>query len=509
MDYKDVISRVEAFDIETAREGLAHSVGKKDELEIAKIYDKYQDLFSLKTIKWARTHLELAKTPEEKRRATYLLDFAIGGYTGNKLKHLIDEESTYESKASIKFDGKDVPYRQVSTLIQNENVRTKRKELVKLVRPIKKTLTRYEKKAMSVDKKLLLKLSGEDYVTYYSKHKNVDFDRLAEMLKGFLIRTEAPFVRFMARRLNTIKVPLLKAENHDYAVIMRTKHYDKHFPKEKLAPVLKKTLLGMGFDIDKQDNVHVDLEERPKKVPRAFCSPIRIPQEIHLVTKPQGGQQDYQTILHESGHTEHFAHTDADLPYELKHMGGHAVSETYAFLFEYLTLNEEWVKEMSGLDNKQTDDFIEELAEQKMFMFRRYAAKLIYELKLHRGDLRRLDDKYEPIKGQDYDNMPECYADILRKACKVKYPKENWMIDVDGGFYSADYLRAWMLEAHLRVILEDKYGKEWFKNKAAGAFLAELWNSGSNGRTLDEIAHHIGVKNVDTSAIEKDFGRLA
>ena len=508
MDYNDVISKVEAFDIETARESLNHSVGIKDTLEIAKIYDKYTDLFTPRMVTWAKKHLAKQAAPLDKRRATYLLDFLVDGVIGNKLKHLIDEESTYESSATVQFDGKDVPFRQVSTLVQNESVRARRKELVKRCKPVKKKLTSYEKKAIKTTYRLLKKFSGKDYVPYYAEHKNVDLDALGTMLRGFLVRTDALFTSLMEARLKTIKVSLKQAESHDYSVILRTKHYDTHFPKENLLSSLKTTLHGMGIDIDSQKNVHLDTEDRPKKVPRAFCSPIRIPDEIHLVLKPRGGQQDYQTILHEAGHTEHFAHTKNDLAYELKHMGGHAGSETYAVLFEYLTTSEAWLTDIAHLAPDVAHDFTHELLEQKMFMFRRYCAKLLYELKLHRNDLTRLDDRFEPIQGQSYKTMAACYNDILTKACKVNYPKDNWLLDVDSGFYSADYLRAWMLEAHLRSVLTKKFGTRWYASKDAGRFLMELWSTGANGRTMDELAMHIGLARLDTSAIEADFATL-
>jgi oligoendopeptidase F len=263
----------------------------------------------------------------------------------------------------------------------------------------------------------------------------------------------------------------------------------------------------MGMDIDSQPNVHLDLEDLPKKVPRAFCSPIRIPEEIHLVMKPHGGGQDIRTLLHEAGHTEHFAHTDGRLAYELKHMGSHAVSESYAFLFEFLTNSEAWLTSVAGLPADVAKRFVNDRFEQELFMLRRYASKLIYELKLHRQDLRKLDENYLPLADEQYKSMAECYADILHKATKVKYPKQNWLLDVDSGFYSADYLRAWMMEAHLRRVLEHRFGARWFASKEAGAFLIELWSSGSNGRTINELAKHVGVP-LDTSALEKDYERF-
>ena len=97
------------------------------------------------------------------------------------------------------------------------------------------------------------------------------------------------------------------------------------------------TLADLGIDLRAQENVELDLEERPTKDPRAFCSPIEVPGRVVLVIKPQGGPDDWRALFHEAGHTEHFAHTDASLSPEERRLGDNAVTEGWAMLLEYLT----------------------------------------------------------------------------------------------------------------------------------------------------------------------------
>ena len=81
------------------------------------------------------------------------------------------------------------------------------------------------------------------------------------------------------------------------------------FPADRMLPALRGTLSGLGIDLDSQRNVHLDVEERPTKSPRAFCAPIEIPDKVMLVIQPQGGPDDWYALFHEAGHTEHFAFT--------------------------------------------------------------------------------------------------------------------------------------------------------------------------------------------------------
>ena len=76
-----------------------------------------------------------------------------------------------------------------------------------------------------------------------------------------------------------------------------------------------------------------DIESRPNKSPRAFCAPVRVPGEVYLVIAPVGGRDDYATLFHEGGHTEHSASVAPELPFEFRCLGDNSISETYAFLF--------------------------------------------------------------------------------------------------------------------------------------------------------------------------------
>ena len=73
---------------------------------------------------------------------------------------------------------------------------------------------------------------------------------------------------------------------------------------------------GSASSSTPQPNVELDVEQREKKSPRAFCAPIEVPGRVVLVIQPMGGPDDWRALFHEAGHTEHFANTSADLPVE-------------------------------------------------------------------------------------------------------------------------------------------------------------------------------------------------
>ncbi len=492
-----LIADLQKFDEALSREHYLNSSGQKDELESSKIYRQFRHLFS-------KEHIEEAKKGISDKKGRLLYDAFVGNFMGNQLKGITDKANSYEAAATIDVNGQQIPFRQVSSLVMNEDIREKRKIIFEAAKPVKKKLTSFEKRSWKKVYALVQELSGKSYVDYLSFIKEVDYDNLAGQLRDFLVKTEDLHKNQIEKNMASVGVRLKDAQPYDYAYFARAKPFDAFFQKEKLVGIAKNFWKGFGFDIDNQKNVIVDVEERPKKVPRAFCMPVRVPEEVILVIKPQGGQDDYQAFFHESGHTEHFANADASLPYEFKHLGDHSVSESYAFLIEYLLANKLFLQKHLGMSEADAHKFSHFIMEQKLQAFRRYAAKVIYELKLHRNNLAKLDDKFMQTAGE-YASPAKMYVDLLTKATKISYKPESFLLDVDSGLYAADYCRAWMFEVMIRKKLEEKFGKSWFENKEAASFMKEMWKWGSSGRSVKELAQMIGYQQVDTSYITQDF----
>ena len=260
-----------------------------------------------------------------------------------------------------------------------------------------------------------------------------------------------------------------------------------------MLPALRGTLTNLGIDLDSQKNVHLDVEERPTKSPRAFCAPIEIPGKVMLVIQPQGGPDDWYALFHEAGHTEHFAHTSADLPLEARRMGDNAVTEGWAALVERLVDDPAWLTRR--LDFARPDDFARESASIHLYALRRYAAKLLYELELHASD--------------DPAGMAGRYVELLGDATKIAPSPADYLADVDPGFYASCYVRSWAFEAQMALHLRGEFGSAWFSRREAGSLLRELWELGQQP-TADELIRDVTGSALDLESIverSKEFLR--
>jgi hypothetical protein len=170
------------------------------------------------------------------------------------------------------------------------------------------------------------------------------------------------------------------------------------------------------------------------------------PSVVHLITRAQGGLHDYQAFLHEAGHALHFAGLDPELPYTFRRLSrDHALTEIYSFLLESITREPGWHSLHFGVDEAEDADRAEAARFLEVLLFRRYAAKLDYELRLW-SDFENASD------------YAKTYEDNLRGAVGFRYRADGYLIDMDGDFYSADYLRAWIRTAQLRAHLRSTIG---------------------------------------------------
>ncbi|HWC31724.1 MAG TPA: hypothetical protein VG709_01185, partial [Actinomycetota bacterium] len=209
---------------------------------------------------------------------------------------------------------------------------------------------------------------------------------------------------------------------------------------------------------------------------------------VHLITRAQGGLHDYQGFLHEAGHALHYAGCDPALAYTFRRLSrDHALTEIYSFLLESVTREAGWHAEHFDLDMDEAEDRAEGTRFLEVLLFRRYAAKLEYELELW----------------SDFANAPAysgVYADRLRAAIGFRYRPDGYLADMDDGFYSADYLRAWIRTAQMRAYLRERVGGDWWERPETGDLLRDLFREGT-APANEEIAVRLGYDPLDTEPL--------
>jgi hypothetical protein len=475
-NYRDQADR---FIAELDEEFYLHYAGLKDDFDIVRIYEAHSNLTTLEQAQ------AIGLAVNGGGRARELWRFACEGYLGNLTRDHAQRVARTEASLETTFDGETIPFRMLRPTIANEPDRGKRVGLERVRQDLTaEHLNPVYLEAAQETRDAVRRLGVDHQVDLYRKF-GFGLDDLAAQCRALLDSTEKLWETHADRLFRErTGVGLAEAGPADVPRLFRAEAWDSGFPAEKMVPALEETLRDLGIDLASQANIHLDVEQRPKKDPRAFCAPIEVPGKVMLVIQPQGGADDWRALFHEAGHAEHFGSTSASLSVEERRLGDNAVTEGWAMLMEHLTDNPVWLTRR--LDFPRPAEFAAEGAINLLYFVRRYAGKLLYELEFYVAD--------------DIESMKKRYVEILGDALKIDIAADNYLSDIDPGFYVNAYLRAWAFEAQLRSYLREKFGNAWFASRDAGSLLQELWGEGQR-MNADEMLKEVTGATIEMEAV--------
>jgi hypothetical protein len=465
--------RGDRFIADLDEEYYLHFAGLKETLDVEQVYERYEEL----------TRLETAQAM--KGAPTELWRFACEGFLGNLTREHQERLAKAEAELEATVDGETIPYRMLRVAISNEPDRDTRRRLEDArVRLLDEHLNPVYLEVAGIDREAVLRLDARNYYELYEGF-GFNLASLADECRALLDETEALWEREGDRLFRSrLGIGLGEARPWDVPRLFRAPELDQMYPSDRMLPALESTLADLGIDLHAQENVHLDLESRPSKSPRAFCAPIEVPDKVMLVIQPIGGKDDWEALFHEAGHTEHYANTSAGLPMEAKRLGDMAVTEGWAMLLQHLVTDAAWLNRR--LDVPRVHELAHDGAVSLLYFVRRYCAKLLYEIEYFQAD--------------DLTSMKSRYFEILSDALKLPVNAESYLDDIDGSFYVTGYLRSWAFEAQLREFLRSEFGNEWFARRDAGELLRELWSLGQ-GPTANELLRDVTGAKLEMASV--------
>ncbi len=454
--------------------------GQRDEMVLEPIYARHPDLFTRKTVDGLRRAAE--GEDDQARQARLLHAFALQSHLDAETAELTEQIETAEAQAIVVWRGERLPYRAIPIRVAEISDRGERNGLNAAYLEAVEQINPLREERLARRHQLADDLGYASYLELATAIRGFDPEALAIELQAFLAESETVYFAALRRYLALIDIEQGDASHADLSYLLRGASWDAWFDSRRTVPVLRATLAGLGIDLATQKNVALDLEPRPHKTPRAFCAAIRVPDDVRLSIQPRGGWDDFGSMLHEAGHLEHYAHVDADLPAAYRLLGDPTVTEGYAALLEMLLVEPAWLAEHTSLTEDLVLGFGDFTAFWRLYMARRYVAKLLYELRLHAGGETALNRAY--------------YAGLLSLITGVGYPEAQYVADLDDHLYAAAYLRSWLFEASLSGALRQRHGEAWWRDPAAGETLRRAWSRGQEWNAEDVIAH-LGYDRLD------------
>lgn len=473
----------EAFSEALAREQYRVYAGLAPTADFRSIYERFADVFEPDALALTREVLHGAPSDSPAHRsARLLLEWQAEGRVTRELAPLEEREIAWERSAVVvTADGRAVPYQRVSIELATTTDRAERLALdaaraalvAHELEPIRRERLQRERE---ITERLAL---ADGSIATFEALSGIAVRQLGEACAAFLRETQSIWDEVLPRALRRhLGIRPTEATRADALVLQRAPEHDAGFPAAEMVPAVRRQVREMGLDLTAGGRVHLDIDERPGKRARAFCAPVRVPQEVYLVLRPHGGHSDYATFLHELGHALHYASHVASLPFEDRWLGDASLTEAFAMLFDHRLHDRGWLARYTALPRAQRPEYLHASARNELHMLRRYAAKLLYELQLHGGATR-------------WDQLPDLYVETLTAGTGFRYRRADAFVDVDARFYAARYLRAWQFQALLGEALAERFDEDWYRNPRAGPWMVEHLFGPGQRETADEMARRV------------------
>lgn len=452
------------------------------------VYDGFDDFFRLDTLAY------LDRLPQT-GDAVRLRHAFIDHYLQRELLPMELEMQSWIRGAAADVEGEKIYFRDVIPWCQKSSTYEKRRILQKessgLCKFLKPFVLHYWEQLL-----ILLRedLGFPDYVTYCRRKKGgIDYEAHYKGLKTFLKETAPLYFAAMEKwSRKRFGRPLNQLSRFDGMKLLSLEQFDGIYPSLALAEV---TDFFHSWDIRMSDlpGLHLELGTETGKSAQALSIFVRVPEEVYVLMRPQGGWNDLETLCHELGHGLSAVFTSSDLSPIERNMGTNfSLSEAYAFLLQYVTLSRPFLTRFLGLSLAETAELIYYKILRDFSVFRRYATKFVVEYEMFtRGDLS--------------DGNP--YADQMLEFTGFYYQPESHLFDLVPELYCLDYVLGWMGEAVLEDRLRRTGGENWMFRRETGEILKKWWHQG-NRYDIFQFVKSNGMGNLGMDMLLKRWEKV-
>jgi hypothetical protein len=489
---------IAAYLFERSEESRAVRVGEKEVSEQAAVVERHAGLFTRDQLASLRD-AEDAATDRDTERVTRLRLTCEGGIAVRELAAREDALENAVLAARVPWQGEELPLRTAQARLATTSSYEDRDALGAAALIVSAGFNEERRSLLAAREELAADLSGQpDPIVRSEAEKGIRLRALLDGVDTARVETTSAYTQardhWFDRLLGS---PTGQPPSFAHvAWLRRLSPFAGTYTRERSVPVCVATLRSLGLDVEAARGIRLDLEDRPQKSPRACVIPSDPPRLVHLITRAQGGLHDYEAFLHEAGHALHYAGCDPGLPYTFRRLSrDHALTEIYSFLLDSIVCEPAWHAEHFGLDLPTARDHAAAARFVNTLLFRRYSAKLGFEL------------EFWGRFAQD-GATADGYSTRLTAATGIRYPDENYLADMDSGFYSADYLRAWVRSAQVRAWLRREVAADWWRRPGTGELVADLFSEGTRPSS-EEIAARIGYDPLDTAPLVAELAAVS
>lgn len=493
MTYDETLKQLEEYQAALAAEDRLARTGLKAKPAFSEIRAKFAELFTQDAILAVRELIERAPQAKKRDQMERTLFALLEGQVAEEAFPIEEQLLAKSAGLEASFEGEKIAFHDLSARISREESFERRDALRALQAGLADELTPLRLDLEHATRQKLAAFGFRTVREYAETKKRMQYDVFLGKTLPILEETTGLYRRVMSDAMRRAYGKDLGALGSAHAIHWRAgREFDHLFPADRLVELGANAFAVIGLPFEQSQRIRVDAESRAGKHPRACCYAPRAPEDIHLIMKPQGGYEDLRAFLHEGTHALHLAHMDPALPYEWRGLPrSYAMAESFAFLIERLPENPLWLEHVLHVPKGAAERLAAWALLGNLFMLRRYVAKFSYEL--------AFDEK-----PYDAPRNKELYAKTLKDLTGFAYEPEFFLEDMDGGFYSADYLRAWIAAAQIEEHLVRRFGDRWFLKRDTGPFLKDMFAKGY-AWNAEELVQSLGMTAWDPLPLIRKF----
>ncbi len=456
---------------------------------LAETYRGHETLYSSRTAWRLLRSINENPDPAFQRSVRYLRRHILFEVVGYETSAAQDDVARVRNAESLKVGEQSFALNQLNTLLARETDYARR---LQLQQAAGQTYARLSDAHVQLDKAVAAttkKLGFSSYLELANELRGTDLAEVGRVAEQFMNDTDPLFLAPLKQVLKTeLSFDFEQMRHADMPRLLWSPRYDKAFGQDVLAASHGVVMRQLGLSIENVPGLTVDSGERSGKRKRPRTFPVTVPSDVRMAYAPQEGLRGWEALFHETGHALFYAQSKAPT-FELQVLGDQAIVYAYGFLLQSLLGNPEWVQtSLTRLSLDEQKQFVKYAALKRLFLARRYAAKVMFEVAWHSGQQADLAQLYQNLMSRAHGfRLDEVDA-------------KRWLIDHEPFFLSAQFFRAWLLSAYIEQRLNVMFGARWFERKEAGAWLQDFMRKGLEP-SVDELAKELGAERLDGKAL--------
>ncbi len=288
----------------------------------------------------------------------------------------------------------------------------------------------------------------------------VDLEALQETATRLLQETEVAYTDLLAWAAHRqLRLSTAELRRHDMLTLFTFPDYQKYYQPDFIVPALEASLQDMG--IDPQADGRLQWRARDATFGPPDVLAVAIPDEVVLSYCPTGGLQSAHALAGACGQALLWAYTSDELP-QPQRLWGHGVTSTgNAQLFADMVAHPIWLRRYAHLNVDA--DYMSWQRLDRLYRFRRQLGRFLFTRHLNTSE--------------SLADAPEAYRDIMMEACHIDYAPAYYLVDWDWQYTSLTFWQGWSVAYTLLDILDEQFGKDWFRNPETGGWLNQYWST--------------------------------